>query len=154
MFWLIIGILILIGLAFLVLEILVIPGTGIAGIIGFILIGIGIWQAYSVYGSMAGHYTLSGSIVLTVLMLILALRSKTWKRIMLNKNIDSRVNVIEENKLVIGEEGKAISRLAPMGKALFGNEYYEVRTTGEFIDNGEDILIEKIDGNRIFVKRK
>ncbi len=95
MFWLIIGVLIFVGLAFLVLEILVIPGTGIAGIIGFILMGIGIWQAYSVYGSTAGHYTLGGTIVLTVLMLILALRSKTWKKIMLKKKIDSRVNVIE-----------------------------------------------------------
>ena len=154
MFWLIIGVLIFVGLLFLVLEILVIPGTGVAGIIGFILMGIGIWQAYSVYGSAAGHYTLAGTIVLTVLMLILALRSKTWKKIMLKKNITSKVNVIEDGKIAVGDEGKSISRLAPMGKALFGNDFYEVATTGEFLDNGENIVIEKIDGNRIIVKRK
>ena len=154
MFWLIIGVLIFVGLAFLVLEILVIPGTGVAGIIGFLLMGIGIWQSYSVYGSAAGHYTLAATIVLTVLMLILALRSKTWKKIMLKKNITSKVNVIEEGRISVGEEGKSISRLAPMGKALFGNDYYEVSTSGEFLDNGVDIVIEKIDGNKIFVKRK
>ncbi len=154
MFWLIIGILILIGLSFLVLEILVIPGTGVAGVIGFILMGVGIWQAYSVYGSTAGHYTLAGTFILTILMLLFALRSKTWKKIMLKKNIDSKVNVIEKGKISVGDIGKTISRLAPMGKALFGNDYYEVGTTGEFLDNGEDIVIEKIDGNKIFVKRK
>ena len=66
MFWLVIVILILIGLAFLLLEILVIPGTGIAGIIGFIILGIGVWQGYVYYGTIAGHWVLAGTIGATV----------------------------------------------------------------------------------------
>lgn len=154
MFWLVIGILIFIGLAFLVLEILVIPGTGIAGIIGFILIGIGIWQAYSVYGTIGGNYTLGGTFVLTIIMLAFSLRSKTWRKIMLNKKIESKVNVIDSKEIKVGDQGKTTSRLAPSGKAYINSDYFEVRTTGHFIDQDTTILVEKIDGNKIYVKRK
>ena len=154
MFWLVVIILILIGLAFLLLEILVIPGTGVAGIIGFLLIGIGVWQAYSYYGALSGHWVLAGTFVATIAVLVLSLRSKTWRKVMLKSEIDSRVNLVDEINLKKGDTGRTISRLAPMGKALFGTEYYEVKTQGDFIDPGTEIVIEKIEDHKIFVKRK
>lgn len=154
MFWLIICVLILIGLAFLVLEILVIPGTGIAGIIGFALMGVGVWQAFLVYGTPAGYYALAGAFALTILTLYFSLRSKTWKRISLKKEIDGRVNVIDAMKIKVGDEGRTTSRLAPSGKAFFGGDFYEVRTTGAYIDQDTEIVVEKIDWNKIYVKRK
>lgn len=154
MFWLVVVTLILIGLAFLLLEILVIPGTGVAGIIGFILIGIGVWQAYVYYGSGTGHWVLAGTIAGTIGLLALSLRANTWHRIALKSEIKSRVNIVDEQKLKPGDLGKSISRLVPMGKAVFGSEYYEVRTMGEFLDPEVDIVIEKIEDHKIFVKQK
>ena len=154
MFWLVIAVLILIGLMFLVLEILVIPGVGIAGLIGFALIAIGIWQTYAVYGSEAGHYALAGTIVLTILTLVLSLRSRTWRNVMLKTEIDGKVNVIDEVKIHPGDEGKAVSRLVPAGKALINGEFYEVRTNGTFIDQDTLIVVEKIEENKIIVKQK
>jgi membrane-bound ClpP family serine protease len=154
MFWLVIISLIVIGLLFLALEILVIPGTGIAGIIGFILIGIGVWQTYSFYGASIGHMVLGGTIILTFLTLFFSLRSKTWSRVMLNSSISSKVNVIGEKDVQVGDEGIAISRLAPSGKALIKDKYYEVRTTGDFIDPESKLEVTKVDFNRIFVKQK
>jgi len=154
MFWLVVVTLILIGMAFLLLEILVIPGTGVAGIIGFIVIGIGVWQAYTYYGAFTGHWVLAGTIAGTVLVLAYSLRAKTWRRIALKSEIGSRVNLINEDKLKTGDEGKSISRLAPGGKALIKGEYVEVRTMGEFIDQDEEIIIEKIEDHKIFVKPK
>jgi membrane-bound ClpP family serine protease len=154
MFWLVILTLILIGLAFLLLEILVIPGTGVAGIIGFILLGVGVWQAYSYYDTVTGHWVLAGTIAGTVGILALALRSRTWRRIMLKSEIDSRVNILDEDHLKRGDVGRSISRLAPTGKAIFNNEYVEVRTMGEFLDPGVDLVIEKIEDHKIYVKLK
>jgi membrane-bound ClpP family serine protease len=154
MFWLVVVTLILIGLAFLLLEILVIPGTGVAGIVGFIVLGIGVWQAYSYYGSTTGHWVLAGTFVGTVVVLAYSLRAKTWRRVALKSEIDSRVNIIDEDKLKPGDEGKSISRLVPGGKAIFNNEFYEVRTMGEFIDQDVEIVIEKIEDHKIFVKPK
>jgi membrane-bound ClpP family serine protease len=154
MFWLIIAVLILIGLLFLVLEILVIPGTGIAGVIGFILLGIGIWQTYTVYGNTPGHLVLGGSFLLTLITLGISLRARTWRRISLQTDISSKVNTGLEEKVKIGDEGEAISRLVPAGKALINGEYYEVRTKGEFLDQGTMLEVTKVDHNQIRVKKK
>lgn len=154
MFWLVVLTLILIGLAFLLLEILVIPGAGVAGVIGFVLLGIGIWQAYDYYGSTTGHWILVGTIAGTVILLAISLRSRTWNKVMLKSAIGSRVNLIDELKLKPGNEGICVSRLAPMGKAIFGDEYYEVRTSGGYVDSGTAIIVEKIEDRKIFVKPK
>ena len=152
--WLLIAVFIVLGLAFLVLELLVFPGFGFSGIIGFILISIGVWQTYEQYGLLAGHLVLSGTFILTLITLILSLRGRTWKKIALSDAIDSRVNVIEEDKIHVGDEGLTTSRLVPMGKALINGEFYEVRTTGAFIDQQSKIVIEKLENNKIFVKLK
>ena len=154
MFWLVVVTLILIGLAFLLLEILVIPVTGVAGIVGFIILGIGVWQAYSYYGDITGHWVLAGTIVGTVAVLAYSLRAKTWRRVALKSEINSRVNLVDEDKLKPGDKGKSSSRLVPTGKAVFNNEFYEVRTLGEFLDPGVDIVIEKIEDHKIYVKQK
>jgi membrane-bound ClpP family serine protease len=154
MFWLVVVTLIVIGLSFLILEILVIPGTGVAGIIGFILIGIGVWQAYVYYGTNTGHWVLAGTIVGTIAILAYSLRAKTWRRVMLKTSIKSKVNLIDEDKLNVGDLGKSVSRLVPTGKAVFNDNFYEVRTMGEFLDPGVDIEIEKIEYHKIFVKQK
>ncbi|MEZ5196254.1 MAG: NfeD family protein [Bacteroidales bacterium] len=152
MTWTIIGVLIGVGFLFLLLEILVLPGTNIAGVVGFILIAIGIWQAYAVYGSTAGTITLAGSIVFSVVSLYYSLKSNTWKKATLNKNIDGKVNLVDANKIKIGDRGKTISRLAPMGKALINGEYFEVKTTGEFLDQEVEIEVIKIEFSQIIVK--
>jgi len=154
MHWLLIATFIVIGLLFLALEILVIPGVGIAGIVGFILIAIGVWQAYAGHGLVAGHLVLGGTFVLTVLTLVLSLRGKTWRRLALSTSIDSKVNVIDEEKIKPGDTGKTVSRLAPMGKAMINGEFYEVSTNGDFIDQQTDIVVLKIEYNKIIVKRK
>lgn len=152
MSWSIILILILAGLLFLLLEMLVIPGTTVVGAIGFILIAIGIWQGYASHGTPEGHYLLAGTVFFTVLLIAMSLRSKTWNRVMLHTEVDGKANVIDENAVKPGDTGKAVSRLVPMGKAFINNEYYEVSTTGEFIDQGTEIVIERIENNKIFVK--
>jgi membrane-bound ClpP family serine protease len=154
MHWLLIATFIVIGLLFLVLEILVIPGAGFAGIVGFILISIGIWQSYAVFGATAGHLVLGGTFLLTVITLVLSLRGRTWRKLMLSTEIDGKVNMIDAEKIRVGDAGKTISRLAPMGKALINGEFYEVRTDGTFIDQHTEIVVDKIEFNKIYVKRK
>lgn len=152
MSWTVILILILVGLIFLLLEMLVIPGTTVIGAIGFILIAIGIWQGYASHGTPGGHYLLAGTLFFTVLLIGMSLRSKTWNRVMLHTEVDGKANLIDRNAVNPGDVGKTVSRLIPMGKALINNEYYEVSTSGEVIDPGTEIEVVKIENNKIFVK--
>ena len=73
---------------------------------------------------------------------------------MLKSEIDSKVNVIDMEKIKVGDTGKTVSRLVPAGKAIINGDFYEVRTTGEFLDQDTEIEIEKIEANKIFIKPK
>ena len=154
MTWTIIAVLIIVGFLFLLLEILVLPGTNIAGILGFVLIGIGVWQAYAVYGGTAGTITLGGTMVLSVLFLYYALKSKTWKKASLKKEITSKVNVIDTDNIKVGDQGITISRINPMGKAKINNEYFEVSSSGGFIDENTEIEVTHLNHNKITIKSK
>ena len=151
--WTIIIVLILVGLLMMILEIIVIPGAGFAGIIGFILMAVAIWLAYSREGVIAGNITLGATLAINVVGLILVLRSKTWKKAMLKTVNTGKVNTIKEGMIKVGDIGTTISRCAPMGKANFDNIYYEVSTLSEFIDQEQKIEIIRISGNKIYIKK-
>lgn len=152
MTWFVIIILILIGLLFIILEVLVVPGV-IVGLLGVTLVMFGIFESFKTYGSNAGYLTIFGTLLFCIVAAILIFRSKTWNKLMLHTASDSKVNVIEEEKVKVGDKGKAVSKLAVGGKALINSDYYEVYSTGDYIDSGSEIEVVKIDSKRIFVKK-
>ena len=72
---------------------------------------------------------------------------------MLETEIDSKVNILDHN-IEVGMEGRTISRLAPSGKAIFATGTEEVFSQQELIDENQQIVITKIEGNKIIVKLK
>lgn len=142
---------ILVGVILLLLEVLVLP-SGIAGVVGLAMIGVAIWQSF-VLSTTTGIVVSVVTLVVSILSVVITMKSKTWNRAALHNEIDGKANDVNISKLSIGEKGKAVSRLAPMGKAMLGDEYYEVATLGEFVDHNSDIEIIKIDGNKIIVKQ-
>ena len=144
--------LLLLGILLLLLEILFVPGTTIVGVGGMILLAIGIYLAYDLIGTTAGHLSLASSVAVVFLALIVLLKGQTWKRMALETNVEGK-GVEQLEKLVfVGDRGKTISRLNPVGKALFGEKIFEVSTTGEFVDEDVNIEVVKLDQNRIKVK--
>ena len=146
--------LILLGIILLLVEFLVIPGITIAGILGTLLIIGGVFSGYYYHETPTGHYILAGSLGALIIIFSFAFKTNTWKRFGLKSSIDSRVGEIDEEKVKVGDEGKSISRLTPMGKAIINTEVFEVRTTGNVIDPNKDIIVKKIEGNKIIVELK
>lgn len=154
MSWLLIVILILLGLLFLLLEVMVIPGSTIAGVIGFGLVFIGLWQAYASKGATAGHIVLASTLVLTAFALYFSFKTGTWKRMALKTTVDGKMDQLEGIAINQGDKGITVSRLAPAGKAMINNEIVEVHTFGEFIDQEEEITVLLLKDNKIFVTNK
>ncbi|HAW59195.1 MAG TPA: serine protease [Bacteroidales bacterium] len=152
MSWSIIIILIVIGLIFMVLEILVIPGTSVGGIVALACLGIAIWQSFANYGMTAGLITLGVTLLVSFLALYFSLKSKTWKRLMLTEENTAKVNVIDEDIVKPGKQGLTISRLAPAGKVEIDGQEYEAHTFGEYVDPGQKVIVVKIEFNKIYVK--
>lgn len=151
MSWLLIIILIILGLLFLLLEILVIPGTTFAGIVGFGLLFVGLWQTYASKGIIAGHITLGSTVVLTVIVLYFSFKAGTWKRMALKSTVDGKMDQLEGVNINEGDTGISVSRLAPSGKAMINNNIIEVHTYGEFIDQEKKIRVISICNNKIIV---
>jgi membrane-bound ClpP family serine protease len=154
MSWLLIILLIFLGVVFLLLEVLVIPGTTVAGIIGFVMIFVGLWQSYASKGIMEGHITLGSTLVVTVVTLYFSFKAGTWKKMALKTSIDSKMDQLEGIMIKEGDLGNTVSRLAPSGKALINNEIVEVHTYGEFIDQEVEITVISVKDNKIFVTLK
>lgn len=95
--WLIVLMLILIGAILVVLEILVLPGINVAGILGFISIIAGVYFGYAYYGGVTGHLILAGTVVFGFGMTWYVLRTKTWKRLSLDTRLEGTVEGIGDS---------------------------------------------------------
>ncbi len=151
MSWSVIIPIIVFGLLLVMLEIFVMPGF-VAGVIGGLIVIYGVYQSYATYGTLAGNIVLLSTIAISVIALILFFKSGMWKKVALSDVVEGKMNTLDDI-LRIGDHGKSISRLAPMGKALINNVYYEVSTNGEFVDENQEIEVIKIEGSKIFVKK-
>ncbi len=143
-------IVLVVGLLLLTLEIVALPG-GVAGIIGFIMIAISVWQSYVSIGPTAGTIVLACSVLACVILLAVFLKSKTWKRFSLNEESDSTVNQVDGNTISVGAKGSTVARLAPTGKALFDGQLVEVHAINKFIDQDRPIEVVAVEGYRIDV---
>lgn len=147
--------LILIGILLIIAEIVLIPGIFVAGTLGLLAMAGSCWLAFDGYGQMTGFIILAVNIILAVVCTVLTLRSRTWKKLSLHTEIDSRTDSAPEDKgIAVGSEGKTITRLAPMGKVLFGDITVECTARNGLIDPGQEVTVILIDDNKIYVKLK
>ena len=143
----------ILGLLLIIAEIILIPGIFVAGTLGLVSIGAACWLAFDGIGPDAGYITIAANAVLAVVCAVLSLRAKTWKRLSLHTEIDSRTDTRPEDKgIAVGSQGTTITRLAPMGKVLFGDTTVECSARNGIIDPGQQVEVILIDDNKIFVK--
>lgn len=142
--------LILVGLILIFVEILLVPGVGVAGILGLLcLVGSSVYSFYDM-GTTAGLIVTVVNSLLLIGLTIYVLRAKTWKRMSLETNIDSKA--VEDAVLSVGDKGKTMTRLAPMGAARFGDNVVEVKALEGVLDPGTPVKVVLIEDNKIYVR--
>ena len=148
-------ILILVGLVLLLVETLLIPGFAVTGILGLASMAAACWLAFTNIGTTAGVICVVVCILLTIALLVWLLRSSTWKKATLNTNIDSKVDVNADKKgIEVGSKGVTVTRLAPMGMVRFEDgTKAEVNSADGFVDPGREVVVDAIDGEKIFIKK-
>lgn len=145
-------VLILVGLVLIFAEVLLIPGVGIAGVTGLLSMAGSCFYAFHEMGTTTGVIITAVNAVLIIGLTIWILRAKTWKRFTLNTNINSKAFTLDEEKIGIGDRGKTLTRIAPMGTARIGDDTYEVKALEGMIDPGIDIEIVLIEDNKIYIQ--
>lgn len=150
--WLAILFLLCFGILMIVVELLFIPGTTIFGIVGVLSLASGVFYAFEVFGQNIGIIVLLSSVFLTGVAVLFSLRGKSWDRLSLKGNSDSRNNEGLKFDLKKGQIGKTISYLRPSGKAEFENVVWEVFAHDDSIESDVEVEITNIVNRKIFVK--
>lgn len=164
-------ILFVIGLVLLIVEIFLIPGFGVVGISGLILIVLSlilsmqgfVWPQYNWQWAIFRRNILVvvssavGSIAVFALLASLLPQVKLFSRLILQteQTADAGYTVQEpeaEGRL-LGKRGEAVTTLRPSGKAEFEGEVLPVETDGEFLSAGDSVRIIEVSGNRIVVRK-
>ncbi len=163
------------GLIFLMMELFVIPGWGISGIMGLLLTIASIFMASQdfVMPSNARQWNqfLTSLLMLLCSGAVFAVGASfiikhfgyipVFNRLMLQPPDEGE---IEPGSLAIGKPvpathpsvsagdwGRAESLLRPAGRAVFAGRSFDVVSDGEFIEAGRQVKVISIHGNRIVV---
>ncbi|MDD4225062.1 MAG: NfeD family protein [Mariniphaga sp.] len=144
--------LIFLGLLLLLIEFAVIPGITIAGVGGFILLGLSVYIAFTSFGSVPGFLTLAFVLIASPLLIYYFFKSKSGKVMVLDSRIEGNIGAVDQEKIHPGDIGRTIGRLAPIGKVKINGEIVEARSTGSFIDHNTEIKVIKILSNSLIVE--
>lgn len=153
------------GVVLLLVEMLLIPGFGVAGIAG---IGVILWGLYELLlpdvpvGQEIQDMALTGltigiigAIFGLILLFKLMTKTKFWKKLtspavqVSDEGYNSSIGLEE----VIGMEGVTDTDLHPSGWVNVGDKRIFVVSEGSFIDKNENVKILSVDGNRVVVRK-
>ena len=148
----------------ILLEALVVPGFGIAGLSGISLTMYGLYLlllpdvpvSQEILGQAMDGFLIGlvGAIIGLYLLARIMIKTKFWEKLTSpdsQKKEDGYSNTLGWEYLK-GEKGVADTDLHPSGWARLNDERIFVVSEGEFIDKGKDIIILSVDGNRVLVR--
>ena len=151
----------LIGVGLIALEIFVIPGFGVAGILGFTLMLGSIFFVFDkAYEFQTAVMWLSMSVILSAALIILAVwllpETQLFRRFALSTVMDAdmgyHASSPENFQDYIGKSGTALTPLRPSGTARIENKRVDVVTAGDFIPQNSDIKVIEVEGSKVFVE--
>jgi membrane-bound serine protease (ClpP class) len=155
--------LVLVGLVLLAVELFVIPGFGITGILG--ILGLIAGLTLSLIGAGATAEIVIGAITRVAVSLLVALAASVvllrflpklpfGRQLILHTGLGADTGYAsapESDRQWLGQQGTAVSPLRPAGIADIDGKRVDVVSQGEWIDAGAPITVIRVDGNRIVV---
>lgn len=161
------------GLILIAIEIFVIPGLGVAGILGVLMVFVGLVLSLIdnvVFDFAPVNTQKLGVAIMTVVVgifggFILSLylgrkvftaKTGPFKNFALNtvqEVSDGYLNVESSFLELKGKTGTAQTVLRPGGKVLIEGEVYDAMTESGFIDRGEEIVVVKVGTAQLYVDR-
>jgi len=150
-------ILFILGLILLVVEIFI-PGFGVFGISGILSIITSVIIAFpnTTQALISVSIALVASGMIIFLLFKYVLKATVFNRLILGTKQDRSEGYIVSSEDVfeyLHKVGVAITPLRPAGSALIDGKRVDVITQGEFIVDGTKIEVDRVEGNKIIVKK-
>ncbi len=162
----------LVGLALIAVEVFVIPGFGVAGILGISGVLSSLVLVMLNNDDLDFSFVEADRIWLSILVVIAAMgggvillfvggasftNTKAFKRISLSEEQGKDAGYTSSfysGQSMVGKEGVAHTILRPSGKIMVDNEMYDAYTRGEYIDKGNRVVVISDEGTSLRVKLK
>lgn len=159
----------LIGLVLLALEIFVIPGFGIAGISGIILIICGLTLSMIDNINLDFSKVPGGEIAIALFTVLISIAVAFGFSIYLSNKIGKKgifrrvaleaeqeisqgfVGVPTEPQQIVGKIGIAATVLRPSGKVMVENNFYDAVSEHGFIEQGTPIKVTRYEAGQVYV---
>jgi membrane-bound serine protease (ClpP class) len=156
-----------VGLGLILVEVFVIPGFGIAGISGIVLIIASLFFSLVSQDPFLDWDDVSNAIIqlsvafLAALVLIFLVarylpKSNIFKKFILSEEEKAEAGYTSRSNLsdLLGAEGVALTTLRPAGTAEINGKRVDVVTDSEYIAHGKPIVVTAVEGMRVVVKEK
>lgn len=159
------------GVGLMILEIFVIPGFGIAGISGIILMLSGLILSmvdniYFDFRFTAGEEVIRAilivisSFIISIILIFTTggqmIRSKPFQRLVLKSSLEKPVfreeELTNQGSSLVNATGITLSPMRPSGKIKIGENVYDAITEGEFLGKNTPVIVIKDYGNKIIVR--
>lgn len=161
------------GVLCLAAEIFLLPGFGVFGFLGLLLLAAGLVLASQTFVLPTNQYQWEKSVqgfgqlafgLLVLMGLAFAFRKQLSNLPMvrwfaLQPPLNDRFVVAmhelqEERRSLVGRYGSTLTRCNPYGKATFGDEVVDVVSQGDWLDEDSPIEVVSVQNNQILVKRR
>ena len=142
------------GIALLVVEVFM-PGFGLPGISGLVLIVTGVIITWTTYGAVAGLAVTLIALALAGISISVSIKSaangKLSRSALFLRDTVAPVEH-EETDALLGKEGETTTVLNPVGFAEFDGVRLNVITEGGYMPKGVHVRVEKVDGTKLIVR--
>lgn len=139
------------GLLLLLAEIAIVPGFGVAGVLGMLALAAGAIAAWMELGPFWGMVAGAVSIILSGVMLYVLPKSKAGRRMVLEHSQAEAVSQ-EDRSDLLGRRGITVTPLRPIGRVRFGHDEVDVMTEGEYIESNQEVEVMTVEGPRVVVR--
>lgn len=159
------------GIALILLEIFVIPGTTITGILGGILIFISlvfsmignikympekeVWELF-LSNSLIVLIAFIGAVALAIIIFTKSIKKKKLSSLILYEELKKEkgyIGIPPEILELKGKEGICITDMRPAGKIKIMDKVYDAITTGEFLLKGDKVKVIEVSTSQIVVTK-
>ena len=141
------------GAVLLALEILVIPGFGLFGVTGLVVIvvGLGIVMAAPGISGTIAFVTALFLVVVGIFAILFFIRRRKPSDLILEERLSG--SAAQDFNQLLGTTGVALTPLRPAGTAQLAGKRWAVVTEGEYVASGTDVIVIQVEGQRILVKK-
>ena len=146
-------ILVLLGVFFLVAELIFLPGVTLGAILAAASYGAAIYFAFVRLGVIGGVLTIVVVVAASLVAVVMSLRAKTWQRLALNDKVEGTSMDSPAQALKVGDKGVTVSRLSPMGQVNIGGKVYEAKSIDAYIDQRCEVEVVDFENFNVVVKK-